>query len=92
MSNIIELPRYKCHKEVWALKIKAIFPNPRGFELHFDGDRYCPFEMSTDWMIKHAPEVGGYLVVYDNDYRSYSPADAFELGYTLVEQGAEDAE
>jgi len=24
----IEMPRYRCHKEVWALKIKEIHPGP----------------------------------------------------------------
>ena len=84
MSNIIELPRYRCHKQVWALKIKAIIPNPRGAELHFENDRYCPFEMPAEWADKHQPQTGGYLVVYEGGYRSYSPAEAFESGYTLL--------
>jgi hypothetical protein len=35
-------------------------------------------------MTKHAPEVGGYYVVYADGYKSYSPAKAFEDGYTQV--------
>lgn len=85
MSNIIELPRYQCHKQVWALKIKAIIPNPRGAELHFENDRYCPFEMPAEWVDKHQPQTGGYLVVYEGGYRSYSPAEAFESGYVLID-------
>ncbi len=30
MSEYVELPRYKCHKEVWALKIAAIEFNENG--------------------------------------------------------------
>ena len=29
-----------------------------------------------------APEVGGYYVVYEDGYKSFSPAGAFESGYT----------
>lgn len=88
MSFMIELPRYQCHKEVWALKIKHIIQNPRGFELHFENERYCPVEVSRDWLLKHEPDVGGYFVVYEDGYRSYSPAAAFEAGYTLIDSSA----
>jgi hypothetical protein len=32
---------------------------------------------------KHA-HVGGYFVVYDDGYTSYSPAAAFESGYSRI--------
>ena len=35
-------------------------------------------------MLKHQPTVGGYYVVYKDGYKSFSPADAFESGYTRV--------
>jgi len=35
-------------------------------------------------MYKHKPEVGGYYVVYADGYKSFSPAQAFEEGYTRV--------
>jgi hypothetical protein len=35
---------------------------------------------------KHDPESGGYLVRYADGYMSFSPAAAFEGGYTQVEQ------
>ena len=36
-------------------------------------------------MKRHQPQVGGYYVVYAPDgYASFSPADVFEEGYTLV--------
>lgn len=82
---IIELPRYQCHKQVWALKIKLVIPNPRGVELHFENERYCPFEMTEEWAIRHQPHPGGYLVVYEDGYRSYSPGREFENGYTLLD-------
>lgn len=81
---LIELPRYRCHKEVRALKIKAVIPNPRGFELHFDDERFVPIEVSNEWVVKHNPYALGYFVVYEDGYQSYSPAHAFECGYTLI--------
>lgn len=87
-SNVVmEMPRYKCHKEVWALKIKAIKPTPEydGSLIMFPEDkRYSAFKVSAEYAEKHKPEVGGYYVVYKDGYKSYSPADAFEDGYTLI--------
>lgn len=87
--DLIELPRYRCHKEVHALKISHVLPNPRGIELHFSDTRYCPIEQSNAWFDKHKPEVGGYFVWYADGYKSYSPAAAFEEGYSLINYGDE---
>lgn len=85
MNVTIPLPTYRSHKLVQALKIGAIIPNPRGVELHFEDERFCPIEVDDAWVNKHAPQPGGYFVVYPGDgYRSWSPADAFEAGYTPV--------
>lgn len=73
------LPMYKSHKIVHALKINEV--DVSGNTLGFEGD-YEPMEMDTGWMQKHAPEAGGYFVVYADNYESYSPAKAFEEGYT----------
>ena len=87
MEDSIEMPKYKSHKEVRALKIKAI-----EFEANSakDGtaiirpaeEGYAPFVVSRAYMEKHKPEVGGYYVVYADGYKSFSPADAFEDGYS----------
>lgn len=86
------LPRYRCHKEVSALKIKAVIPNPRGYELHFENALFVPMQVSTEWMMKHLPSdhgyshlCGGYAVWYEDGYMSWSPAAAFEGGYTPVD-------
>ena len=85
-SVSIELPRYICHKEVWALQIAGISPqNEQGdAELSFTDGRYSRRLMCREWLDKHNPGVGGYLVFYKDGYVSYSPAKAFEEGYTLV--------
>ena len=86
-----ELPKYQCHKKVWALKIKAVAQGtqptdlPGGsWMLHPADDGYGPLEVSHEWYAKHKPEAGGYFVVYDDGYKSYSPASAFESGYSLI--------
>ena len=87
-----EMPKYNCHKQVWALKIKEIRvdgpPKPneetdRNAATIFPADEgYGPFRVDAGYLEKHKPEVGGYYVVYKGGYKSFSPADAFEDGYT----------
>ena len=104
-----EMPRYKCHKEVWALKIAEINPiysqKPTiaelealiesrieipmeasgnligGYIITPADEGFAPFEISMEYMGRHKPGVGGYFVVYQDGYKSYSPAKAFEEGY-----------
>ncbi len=81
------MPIYKCHKKVYALKIAGISlpQNAAGdAELAFEGGGFAPRLMPREWLDKHNPEVGGYLVQYEDGYISYSPAKAFEDGYTLL--------
>lgn len=96
MNATREMPKYKCHKQVHALKIASI-------ELDIDkakleGNRetdgsavivpvesgYAPFKVDHDFIRKHNPQPGGYYVVYEDGYQSFSPAKAFEDGYTLI--------
>jgi len=90
-----EMPRYKCHKEVWALKIQAIeydCDKARVEGRDTDGsamitpeeDGYTPFKVGANYINKHKPEVGGYYVVYIDGYKSFSPAQAFTDGYSIV--------
>ena len=87
-----EMPKYRCHKEVWALKIKSIVRDGEGENRETDGsaiitpeeEGYAPFRVEHDYMHKHKPEVGGYYVVYKDGYKSFSPADAFEDGYSQI--------
>ncbi len=46
----------------------------------------APFEISQQYLSKHQPCIGGYYVVYQDGYSSFSPAEAFESGYTRVEE------
>ena len=90
-----EMPRYQCHKKVCALKIKAIDLDigPRdGWQqkaraeatITPEEEGYAQFKVDALYLRKHQPQAGGYYVVYDDGYKSYSPAEAFESGYTLI--------
>ena len=90
-STSAEMPKYRCHKDVWALKIRDItIPMQPGNES--DGSRlihpaetgYGAFRVNHEYVRKHNPQVGGYYVVYKDGYQSFSPADAFEEGYTRL--------
>lgn len=86
-----ELPRYQSHKVVQAMKIKDIhdptLPNEEsdGSRLLIpDDSTYAPIKVDHQYMHKHRPRIGGYYVVYADGYQSYSPAEAFESGYTRI--------
>jgi len=81
-----EMPKYKCHKEVWALKIREIVfePNKTGALLYVSDPGYGPVWVEDEYIVKHAPEIGGFYVVYKDGYKSFSPAIAFEEGYTRI--------
>jgi len=133
--NAVELPRYKSHKHVWALKIKQItLSNPQHCTYVYKGGAVCGYEVDQpmhhgtshavvpvngrhdfkpevpskpgeefvgafitpveegfatfpvtyEYMRKHNPQVGGYFVVYADGYKSWSPTQAFEEGYTRI--------
>jgi hypothetical protein len=83
-----EMPRYRCHKEVWALKITHIHfvPDLPGAQLVVEEPGYAPVRVSDDYIKKHEPVIGGYFVVYKDGYQSFSPAEAFEDGYTRCDR------
>lgn len=80
-----EMPRYKSHKEVHALKIVRIGSRSvvDGARLYFEHP-FAPIEVDQKWVDQHEPKAGGYYVVYDDGYTSWSPAEAFEQGYTRI--------
>lgn len=89
------MPRYRSHKQVWALKIAAIeFDRDRADAENRETDGsatitpvesgYAPLKVDAAYVRKHDPKAGGYYVVYADGYKSWSPAEAFEDGYTRV--------
>lgn len=80
-----KMPKYQCYKQVWALKIKKILQDEANrWNIVPTDDGYDSFVVSEEFMQKHKPEAGGYYVVYSDGYESFSPADTFESGYSLI--------
>lgn len=90
----VEMPRYRCHKEVWALKIvdvahdidaaKATGRETDGSAVLTFEAPYGPLKVHHAYVRKHQPAAGGYYVVYQDGYTSFSPAKVFEDGYTPI--------
>ena len=84
------LPRWKCHKEVHAFKIREIKSTAVG-DTKSDGSAFLvsaddggTIRVTAEFMRKHRPQIGGYYVRYEDGYESFSPANAFEDGYTRI--------
>jgi len=99
MSASMEMPKYSCHKEVWALKIAGIKYDGEGENCETDGSAYLqpaeegygPIWVDHNWLARNPKvAVGGYYVVYKRQtgetetYTAYSPSEAFEDGYTRI--------
>lgn len=82
----LALPVYISCKEVRALKIKDITQTETEAVLHFEDPRYAPRVMATDWVDKRGAKPGGYFIVYEDGYTSWSPAEAFERSNTPKEE------
>lgn len=83
------LPAFISHKTVHAAKIERVTPldEPDRYRLYLKGDSFC--DMNGSWFTRvpeGASAVGGYLVVYEDGFPSWSPEGAFEKGYTPAEQ------
>lgn len=88
----MQLPKYRCHKEVWAAKIVAVEPGEDGkarvLTVRIDGRDHRIVPAEGWWkraaITDEAAIAGGYYVLYDDHYASWSPAKAFEEGYSLI--------
>jgi hypothetical protein len=82
-----QMPRYRCHKEVSALKIAAL-------EIHQDKSAtiapkdagFAPFRTAPGWAErwKGSESDLGYYVLYADEYESWSPTAAFDDGYARI--------
>jgi hypothetical protein len=80
-------PKYESHKVVQAAKIISTH-NDFG-----EGGRFLWVDPGTGVLEKFSPtvdamfdkaEVGGYAMLYPDGFKSVSPKQAFEDGYTVV--------
>ena len=86
---LAELPRWQSHKVVQAARVTGVSEGslPEGlFVWHLEGG----FSISVDEdLAGRVPRgtfspIGGYLVLYEDGFRSWSPAEAFEAGYLRI--------
>lgn len=77
-------PRWKSHKVVQAFQIAQINHAPDGAALSPADTQLASVQVNADWVKKHNPQVGGFYVIYGDFYTSYSPAEAFLDGYSLI--------
>lgn len=82
------MPRYQCHKKVWALALSDVeINNDTGDARLTPLDKgYAPFDAPAEWVKRFhsTADDPGYYVVYDDGFRSWSPTKAFEDGYALI--------
>ena len=87
MDEKEQLPRWQSHKKVWADKIVAAIPESPSMHGHWDllcgGSRRVSLQLARRVPDGLSP-VGGYYVRYEDGYESWSPAKAFEEGYTRI--------
>ena len=81
------MPEYQYHKKIKAFKITYIGEekSERYTVYILRGEHNMCVMVSSDYIIKHNPEIGGYYVLFNDSYESYSPAKAFEEGYSLID-------
>jgi hypothetical protein len=85
MSMTSDLPQYRSHKIVRAAKITGFRQNGNADMPDILLDGQLIVAQLPDWHAKHQPQIGGYYVVYEDGYASFSPAKAFEEGYRRVD-------
>lgn len=90
------LTQFKSHKIVRAAKIRYVMQRESGnlmvalYTYNIPYPESQGVEISSD-ILARVPNgisgmAGGYLVLYENNYLSWSPADVFENGYTRLSE------
>lgn len=82
------LPRYHSRKFVvrGALIHSALIEPESGdtiLVLHVD-DGFYSMKVTDGYVHKHKPQPGGYYVLYEDGYESWSPGHIFEADYTRI--------
>jgi hypothetical protein len=91
----MEMPRYKSHKQVWALEIKDVLPlsyeaqletqhTPQPRSVTFVDKGYAPIWCPPDMFSRYMPVSGDFFVQYEDGYKSFSSRKAFFEGYSPV--------
>jgi hypothetical protein len=97
-------PLYQCFKQVRAAQIARIeISKPVNNDLtrimartlffvwFGEGPEIPPVSIPEDVYQKHKPQVGWYLVRYEDGYTSFSPPETFEAGYARIDTPGDGA-
>lgn len=87
------LPQWQSHKKVWGDKIVEMVSR----EMTQSDASPCIWKLAGGGLVHVSKEllarvpagiaaIGGYYVVYEDGFKSWSPAKAFEEGYTRIEE------
>lgn len=90
-SGFLELPSYRSIKSVKAAKITRLnrTQDEPATVVTVDAGRWpMDIQVPDSWLQKHEPQVGGYFVVYQDGYCSYSPSGPFEKGHIRIDSPA----
>jgi hypothetical protein len=77
-----DLQKWKCHKVVEAFKITSISTWDDARESHLLTGGGESVIVPNSYFQRNPFPIGGYYVLYRDDYESWSPASEFEAGYT----------
>ncbi len=81
-----QLADWKCHKIVKAGKIIAFGADgPPSVTVEDVNGAGCKVDTPPGLFARGNPNLGDYIVIYEDGYKSWSPTKAFEDGYTRVE-------
>lgn len=89
----MSLPEWQSHKRVWGDKIVKIVDNGPNCESAMKDDSHVIWHLACGGYLHVSVALrnrggenplGGYYVLYKDGYESWSPADAFEEGYTRI--------
>jgi hypothetical protein len=88
-----DLPQWKCHKIVGAAKILTVFnegakadapeKSHASIVVQVPNDKITVI-VEQEWIDKFKPKIGGFLVMYADNYMSFSPETVFMAGYKRI--------
>lgn len=88
----VELPRYRCHKEVEALKIKQIEIREPQDPMHSDQEVWIipadedqeAFKVEWEFVNRFKPEAGMYWVKSAEGHEGALPAELFDKEFSRL--------
>lgn len=75
---------YQSHKRVMAEKIISVAAKDADGAVRVQLNDGTILDLPSEMTVRYSPQIGDYLVQYEDGYRSISPQKAFEDGYTPI--------